>query len=206
MRERPFVRDQVASAPWHRQPLDPVLGSGSRASGLERLFDRPLTTLITSAVLYLAAAAVLILTLGNVPGVAFNWEAYTARDVFALADGSRDVASLLYLRDGLMTDSGRLPAVGLPAWAAFSIFEPGLNALRIPLALLSALTIPAAFLLGRTVAGAGVGLLTAALVLVSPAFLVYGRTGTIVGMSVALGLVTALLLLVVVQSPFWAAF
>ncbi|HEV2530004.1 MAG TPA: hypothetical protein VGT61_16280 [Thermomicrobiales bacterium] len=200
MRDRVSVRDQVASAPWHRQSLGSVLRAEPRTTPLERVFARPLTTLITSIVLYLVAAAVLILTLGNVPNVAFNWEAYTARDVFALADGSRDPGSLLRLRDGLMTDSGRLPSAALPAWASFSIFGPGVNALRVPLALISALAVPAAFLLGRTVAGPGTGLLTAGLVIVSPALLVYGRTGTVVGMSVALGLATALLLLVVVQA------
>lgn len=200
MPDHASARDQVASAPWFREPLGKVLPTADSASWLTLLFARRAVVLTTVGVLYLLSGLLLIGTMGHLPDYAFNWEQYTAHDVLTIVDGQVTLTETFRLTDGLMTDSGRLPWVAIPTSLAFDLDGISLMALRIPMVLLAALTVPLTFLLGRTLAGAGTGMLAAALVALSPAFLVYGRTGTVVGLSVSLGLLTALLLLVVVRS------
>ena len=194
------ARDRVDSAPWFREPLGQVLPSAEPAGLLALLFARPAVIAGTVAGLYLVATLLLFGTMGHLPDYAFNWEEYTAHDVLAIADGQVPLTTTFRLTDGLMTDSGRLPWVAIPTSWLFDLDEISLMALRLPSLLLSALAVPLTFLLGRMLAGPGTGLLGAALVALSPAFLVYGRTGTVVGLSVSLALLTALLLLVVLQS------
>ncbi len=65
---------------------------------------------------------------------------------------------------------------------------------RVPVALLAASSIPLLWLLGRRVVGAGPATFAALLLALSPAFLFYGRTATLVGVSLAPLLLTALAL------------
>ena len=199
MPDHASVRDRVASAPWHREPLGSVLPAADSASWLTLLFARRVTTAVALCLLFALSAMLLLLTMRYAPDYAFNWEEYTAADLLEVVDGQRSVLDTFRLTDGLMTDSGRLPWVVIPASLSFSVDEVSLTALRVPLALLSALAVPLTFLLGRAVAGPATGVLAAVLVALSPAFLVYGRTGTVVGLSVTLALLTALLLLWVVR-------
>ncbi len=199
MPDHASVRDRVASAPWHREPLGSVLPAADSASWLTLLFARRTTTAVMLCLLSALSAVLLLLTMRHAPDYAFNWEEYTAADLLDVVDGQRSVLDTFRLTDGLMTDSGRLPFVVIPASLSFSVDEVSLTALRVPLALLSALAVPLTFLLGRSVAGPATGVLAAVLVALSPAFLVYGRTGTVVGLSVPLALLTALLLLRVVR-------
>lgn len=200
MPDHASARDGVASAPWFREPLGQVLPAADSASWLSLVFARRLVVVTTVTVLYLLASLLLLATMGHLPDYAFNWEEYAAHDVLTIADGQLPLTDTFRITDGLMTDSGRLPWVAIPASLAFDLDQISLMALRVPTLLLAALTVPLTFLLGRTLAGSGTGLVAAALVAISPAFLVYGRTGTVVGLSVSLGLLTALLLLVVVRS------
>ncbi len=199
MPDHASVRDRAASAPWLREPLGSVLPAADSASWLTLLFARRATTAITVVTLYALSAGLLLVTMVQLPDYAFNWEEYTAADLLSVVDGQRSVLDSFRLTDGLMTDSGRLPWVVIPAIVGFGVDGVSLDALRTSLALLSALAIPLTFLLGRALAGPAVGVLAAALVALSPAFLVYGRTGTVVGLSVPIALLTVLLLLRVVR-------
>src|SRR5215203_492508 len=82
-----------------------------------------------------------------------------------------------------MTDSGQGPLVGLPVAIGMALAGGGLEAMRIPVALLAALSVPVVWLLGRRVFGPGPATLAALLLATSPVFLLYGRTATLVGAS-----------------------
>src|SRR6478752_4255960 len=113
------------------------------------------------------------------------------------------------LTDGLMTDSGRSWWVIAPAWVAFKIGDLNLANLRIATGLMAALAVPCTWLLGRDIAGAmpvtdgdeqrrfgsRVGLLAAILLPLLPSWLLYARTATLVGLSVAPAILTVLLVL-----------
>jgi 4-amino-4-deoxy-L-arabinose transferase-like glycosyltransferase len=146
----------------------------------------------TFGVLYVFAAALLAWRLGTRPAGAYNWESYTLR---GLIDFTHDPTwDVFRLNDGLMTDSGRSATVVGPAWVGFKTFGQTLLGLRAPIMLISALSAPLAWLLGRRLHSDIVGVTAALLVATSPVFLLYGRTGTIVGMSVPAALLGMLVL------------
>ena len=153
---------------------------------------RALSFWSTFAVLYLFAAALLAWRLGSRPEDAYNWEAYTLR---GLIDFTREPTwDVFRLNDGLMTDSGRSATVVGPGWVGFQIFGQSLLGLRFPIVLISAFSVPLTWVLGRRLYSDLVGIAAALLVATSPVFLLYGRTGTIVGMSVAPALIGMLVL------------
>lgn len=156
--------------------------------------------LIAATTLYVCTAVLLLLNLDGHPDYAYNWEAYTAWDVFPFLDGDRPLIETLHLTDGLMTDSGESPFTVFPIWLSFKLFGVNLYALRFPIALIAALAVPMAYLLGKQVISTGAGLFAAVALAISPTFLLYGRTGTLVGMSVGFALLTAYALLRVIQT------
>jgi len=156
--------------------------------------------LIVAPALYVFTAVLLLLDLGGHPDYAYNWESYTAADVFRFLDGDRPLSETLHLTDGLMTDSGESPFTVFPIWLSFKWFGVNLYALRFPLALIAALAVPMPYLLGTHAISPGAGIIGAIASAISPAFLLYGRTGTLVGMSVGFGLLTAYALLRVSQT------
>jgi 4-amino-4-deoxy-L-arabinose transferase-like glycosyltransferase len=93
-----------------------------------------------------------------------------------------------------MTDSGQGPLVGLPVAIGIALAGVGLDAMRVPVALLAAVAIPALWLLGRRIFGPGPATLAALLLATSPDFLLYGRTATLVGVSLLPLLLSALAL------------
>jgi dolichyl-phosphate-mannose-protein mannosyltransferase len=146
----------------------------------------------TFALLYVAAVALLAWRIGSRPGFSYNWETYTLRDLFTfVAQPSRDV---LRMNDGLMTDSGRTASVVGPAWLGFKIFGQSWFGLRFPIVLISALAVPMTWVFGRRLYSDAVGITAALLVLTSQVFLLYGRTGTVVGMSIGPAVIGYLLL------------
>jgi hypothetical protein len=152
----------------------------------------PLPLAPTFALLYVAAVALLAWRIGSRPGFSYNWETYTLRDLFAfVAHPSRDV---LRMNDGLMTDSGRTATVVGPAWLGFKIFGQSWFGLRFPIVLISALAVPLTWVFGRRLYSDAVGITAALLVLTSQVFLLYGRTGTVVGLSIGPALIGYLLL------------
>lgn len=149
--------------------------------------------------LYALAAGLVLWNLGVHPDYAYNWEAYTIRDLLAFwgwPDGA-----IFCPTDGLMTNSGSSPLIALPVWIAFKLGGVGLLALRLPLALLAGLAVPLLFALGRRLAGAPAAAIAALLLALTPSFLLYARTATLVGLSVALALGTALVLLRLLERP-----
>ncbi|MCD6032462.1 MAG: Dolichyl-phosphate-mannose-protein mannosyltransferase, partial [Thermomicrobiales bacterium] len=102
--------------------------------------------------------------------------------------------------DGLMTDSGQGPLVGLPVAIGVAVAGMGLEAMRVPVALLAACSVPLLWVLGRRVVGVGAATLAALLLAVSPVFLVYGRTATLVGVSLVPLLLSALALVRVLEA------
>src|SRR5215213_9934636 len=99
-----------------------------------------------------------------------------------------------------MTDSGQGPLVGLPVAIGIALAGVGLEAMRIPVALLAALSVPVVWLLGRRVIGPGPATLAALLLATSPVFLLYGRTATLVGASLPPLLLSALALVRVLDA------
>lgn len=138
--------------------------------------------------LYLIAATLLLTRLGEHPPFAYNWEAYTAFGLFTFWD--RPTFGILRERGGLMTDSSVSPLVILPGWFAFKLGDVGLLSLRVATALQAAAAVPLLWWTGRKFVGAGAALLAACLLALSPVFLLYGRTATLVGLSLGPALVT----------------
>ena len=194
------IIDGAALAPWHRQGVDAVVPGTDAPGALAAFFARPAIIVATASVLYVVGLFVLFITFPHFPNYAYNWEQYSAWDLFQFLDGSRPLSDTFAINDGLMTNSGVLPPVTLPDVGVMHVFGVSFAALRVPTAIISALTVPLTYLLGRSLAGTGVGVLGALLVAWSPAFLVYGKTGTIVGSSVTFALLTAIALLHVLRS------
>jgi 4-amino-4-deoxy-L-arabinose transferase-like glycosyltransferase len=165
---------------------------------LRRTGDRPALT-----ALYLLAVSALLMPwpFGAHPDWAYNWEGYTAwRWATYWEPPTGPVVEIWAPTDGLMTDSGQGPLVGLPVAFGIALAGVGLDAMRIPVALLAAVSIPALWLLGRRLLGSGSATLAALLLATSPAFLLYGRTATLVGVSVLPLLLSALALVRVLDA------
>ena len=148
-----------------------------------------------AVVCYLLALGPLLARLGDHPAFAYNWEGHTAWRVWSFWGAARpSFGAILTPTEGLMTESGRGPLVGLPVWLGFAWSGVDLVGLRRPVALLAAGAVPLLWLVGRRLIGDGGALLAAALLAVSPVFLLYGRTATLVGVSLPPTLLIALTL------------
>jgi 4-amino-4-deoxy-L-arabinose transferase-like glycosyltransferase len=153
----------------------------------------------TPIALYVLSAVLLLVRIGGHPGYNYNWESYTAWEFFPFWD--HPTRHIFGLTDGLMTDSGRSPLIILPAWLGFQLGGVGLTSLRVPIALLAALAVPLLWLVARRLTTPWIATLAAALLAITPAFLLYARTATLVGISVAPALLTVYALLRVLQRP-----
>ena len=153
--------------------------------------------------LYLLAAGLLLIPgpFGSHPDWAYNWEGYTAWRWSTYWEPPTGPAFEIWApTDGLMTDSGQGPLVGLPVAIGIALAGVGLEAMRVPVALLAALSVPLLWLLGRRLFGLGPATLAALLLATSPVFLLYGRTATLVGASLPPLLVSALALVRVLDA------
>jgi 4-amino-4-deoxy-L-arabinose transferase-like glycosyltransferase len=156
--------------------------------------------------LYLAALAMLAWRLGSRPDFLYNWESYTARGLIDFIN--HPTWDVFRLNDGLMTDSGRSAAVVAPSWLGFKTIGLTYLGLRFPLVVIGAFAVPLTWFFGRRLFSDAIGLTAALLVMTSQVFLLYGRTGTMVGMSVAPAVLGYLLLWMCVQPadrrwPLW---
>ena len=149
--------------------------------------------------LYLLAAALLLYRIGGWPPYAYNWETYTAWRFFQFWD--HPSPDIFRLTEGLMTDSGQSPLVALPVWLSFEVGGVGLTSMRVGVALLAGLAVPLCWLVGRRLAGHYEGLLAALLLAITPSFLLYGRTATLVGISLVPALTTVYVLLRYLREP-----
>jgi 4-amino-4-deoxy-L-arabinose transferase-like glycosyltransferase len=136
---------------------------------------------LTGVGLYLLSAAVLLYRIGDWPPYAYNWETYTAWRFFKFWD--RPSPDIFRLTEGLMTDSGQSPLVALPVWLGFQAGGVSLTSMRVSVALVAALAVPLCWLVGRQLAGHRQGVLAAVLLALTPSFLLYGRSATLVGIS-----------------------
>lgn len=152
-----------------------------------------------SLALYFLALSLLLVRLDAHPPFVYNWEHYTAWAVFAFWDHP----SLAILRpiDGLMTGSGRSPLIAAVAWLTYHIGGVGIGPLRLATALIAAAAVPLLRAAGETIVGRREALLAALLLALSPVFLLYGRTATVVGSSLVPALATTYALLRVAQRP-----
>ncbi len=149
--------------------------------------------------LYLLAAALLLFRLDSHPGFVYNWEGNTAYGLFNFVD--RPTLDLFHIGEGLMTDSGSSPWVVLPAWLGFIMGGVGLGAMRWPVALVAAGAVPLLWLVGKRIVGRRTALLAGLLLAMSPAFLLYARTATSVGVSLVPMLLTVYVLLRLLERP-----
>ncbi len=93
-----------------------------------------------------------------------------------------------------MTTSGESAVVVGPAWLGMTVFGNTWLGLRLPIIAIAALSTPLTWVLGRKLYSDALGLTAAALVATSQVFLLYGRTATMVGMSITPALIGFILL------------
>lgn len=191
----------IAGSP-PRAGFSPGAASPASAPTLTAAWARH-RTVFTAAVLYALALLLLVLPapFGQPPPWAYNWEGYTAWRWLTFWAAPELTLGILAPTDGLMTDSGQGPLLGLPLTLSILVNGFTLEALRLPAMLLSALAVPLLWLCGRRVIGPAPALLAATLLAVSPVFLFYGRTATLVGVSLLPLLLTTLALLRVLDAP-----
>ncbi len=157
----------------------------------------------TLTALYLLAVSALLMPwpFGAHPDWAYNWEGYTAwRWTTYWEPPTGPTVDIWAPTDGLMTDSGQGPLVGLPVAIGIALAGVGLDAMRVPVALLAAVSVPVLWLLGRRILGPGPATLAALLMATSSVFLLYGRTATLVGASLLPLLLSALALVRVLEA------
>jgi 4-amino-4-deoxy-L-arabinose transferase-like glycosyltransferase len=145
------------------------------------------------------ALALLLVRLGQHPAYAYNWESYTSWRFFSWWDNPS--TSIFELNDGLMTDSGASPLLAPIIWLSFKVFGVGLFAMRIPVALVTAMALPLTWVVGRRLVGDRAAVLAAVLLGLLPSFLIYGRTATNVGISLVPFLITVYLLIRTLKEP-----
>lgn len=155
--------------------------------------------IIVPVSLYVFAATLLLVAIGEHPPYPINWENYTAWGLFRFWE--HPSADVLRLNQGLMTDSSDAALSILPAWLWSTVAGVSLASMRVPMALVSAGAVPLLWLLGRRLFNERVALLAALLLALCPGFLVYGRTATTVAMSLAPALLTAYVLLRILKGP-----
>ncbi|MCA9878749.1 MAG: glycosyltransferase family 39 protein [Thermomicrobiales bacterium] len=191
----------VAGSP-PRAGVSPGAASLAPAPTLTAAWERH-RTVFTAAVLYALGLLLLVLPepFGQPPAWAYNWEGYTAWRWLTFWAAPELTLGIWAPNDGLMTDSGQGPLLGLPLTLSILVNGFTLEALRLPAMLLSALAVPLLWLCGKRVIGPAPALLAATLLAISPVFLFYGRTATLVGVSLVPLLLTTLGLLRVLDAP-----
>lgn len=150
--------------------------------------------------LYGVALCGLLWRLGDDPAFPYNWESYTAWNYWSYWETTPSTAQILTITDGLMTDSGWGPWIGLPAWLGFRLEGISLSALRWPVAVIAALTVPLTWEVGRRLLAPPAALVGALLQAASAVFVLYGRTATLVSISLVPALLTILALVGLLES------
>ena len=143
--------------------------------------------------LYTIGSVLLLFELGSHPPFPYNWEQYTIWHFLNFWD--HPSWDIFRLTDGVITDGGKSPLIVLPVWFAFKLGGIGLAQLRIPMVLLTAASIPVFWFIARRISGTVIATLATTLLIISPVFLLYGRTATNVGVSLLPALLTVYTLL-----------
>ena len=186
-----------------RQTSTPARGRTVTTPGRSSSWGTTLTVLRSPTgivvALYVLTLAVLVSGPGQLPGYSYNWEHYTAHDLFRFYDGDRPLGETFRLTDGLMTDGGESPFLSIPTLAIWHVLGPGLGSMRLVAMVISALSVPLVWLFARRMFDPWVAAGAAGLVLLTPGFLLYARTATTVGLSVGISIATAYVLLRVLR-------
>jgi hypothetical protein len=170
----------------------------------------PARIVAVGAALYGVALIAILIQIGARPAFAYNWENYTLWQGFPW--WSAPSLNAFDLTDGLMTDSGRSWWVLGPTWVAFRMFDPAIAPMRIATGAIAAFSAPLTWILARRIAtgifahaewnnreqatlkraAEWAAIIAGLLLPVLASWLVYARTATLVGLSVAPALLTIL--------------
>lgn len=166
-------------------------------------------TLGIPVALYILTVVIFTYNLNTHPNYTYNWENNTLHGLYPFVE--QPSLRPFALLEGLMTDSISSPWTILPSWVAFGLFGPSLLGLRLPVTLLASLAVPLLYAVARRTFETRnqpadlrvmlVGIAAALLLALSPAFMVYARTATVVGVSLFPALLTVLALFAVLRRP-----
>lgn len=148
---------------------------------------------------YCIAVAALLVPWGNHPDLPFNWEEFTAAGLFHWRN--EPLWRMFGLQSGLMTDSGDSPLVLIPARVGMWIGGRDLASVRVVLTALTALSVPLTWRIARDVAGHRVAWFASILLILAPAFLLYARTATNVGVTLAIATAIVAVLMQTIAEP-----
>lgn len=155
------------------------------------------------ALLFLSSIFIMFFKLDSYPQGLYNWENYSVWRIFQREHEELQPPMNNYfsLTQGLMTDSGLSPFIGIPVGFMFDNAGANLFTLRVWNAFLGVMTIALFFFLIKKLFGSTVAAFSSAYLLFAPAFILYIRTGTNVGISLFFSLITFYLLYLVWRYP-----
>ncbi len=141
---------------------------------------RNYSLLLLSLFIGIFVGCLLFYNLNYYPPTLYNWENYPVWNIFQQKFNEPTISMTSYFQkaDGLMTESGISPIVGLPMYLIATNFDHTLEALRIWPATLTLIGVLVFLLFISKVFGKKIGVLATILLGTSQGFLLYGRTAT----------------------------
>ena len=160
-------------------------------------------SLLISIIICIVAGCLLFYNLNNYPPALYNWENYSVWNIFQqrFNEPTISMASYFQKADGLMTESGFSPIVGLPMYLITESFGYSLETLRIWPATLTIIGVLVFFLFISKVFGKKISAIATILLITSQGFLLYGRTATNVAPTLLAESVTAALIYYFLLKP-----
>ncbi|HNQ17035.1 MAG TPA: hypothetical protein PKJ26_00110 [Candidatus Woesebacteria bacterium] len=160
-------------------------------------------SLLISIIICIFTGCLLFYNLNNYPPTLYNWENYSVWNIFQqrFNEPTISMASYFQRADGLMTESGFSPIVGLPMYLITEIFGYSLETLRIWPATLTIIGVLVFFLFILKVFGKKISAIATILLITSQGFLLYGRTATNVAPTLLAESVTAALIYYFLLKP-----
>lgn len=165
--------------------------------------SRRYSLLLASIIMGIFTCFLLFYKLNTYPPTLYNWENYSVWNIFQQRFNEPAISMTSYFQktDGLMTESGFSPIVGLPIYLITEIFGYSLETLRIWPATLTLIGILVFFLFISKVFGKKISMIATILLSTSQAFLLYGRTATNVAPTLLAESVTAALIYYFLLKP-----
>lgn len=158
---------------------------------------------LNSLLLFSVVGFLLFIKLNSYPATLYNWENYTVWNIFQLKFNEPNVSLKTYAQtsDGLMTESGFSPIIGLPLYWITTFFSYTLANLRVWTALLTLIGALIFYLFISHLFGKKIGTLATVLLCSSQAFLLYGRTATNVGPTLLAEMLTIVVIYYCLRHP-----
>lgn len=153
-----------------------------------------LTILLATSFITIVSAVLLFYNLGQQPPTLYNWESYTVWKILDEQFLTQPKINHFQITDGLMTDSGISPVMYYPVRFLTSRFGSSLLMLRVWPAFLALCGVVMFFLFISKVFKPKLALISTLLLSSSQAFLLYGRTATIVGPTIVAEVATVIVL------------